>query len=198
MPRKGIKKFPYAVMGMVVLVFIILLKVWNSAMPLECLFLSRLPEFVFGMFFIKIIKEPKIWFCAGGGILLIVVILFEDKFLNINSVIRTEIIGISAFCVLSYLFKWFRGKIINSISIFVNKYTYGFFLSHHFIQMEVLRKFSGKYIHRIDVILACILCLMLTVFATVLLNRINTTILQKIAKFRINNQENKMLQDKGV
>lgn len=196
--RAGVKKSPYAVIGISVLLFFILLKIWNSAMPLECFFLSRLPEFVFGMFFIKVIKKPKIWLCAGGGILLAAAFLFGDKFLNINSVIRTEVIGISAFCVLSYLFKWFRGKFITDISIFVDKYTYGFFLSHHFIQMEVLRKFSGKYLHRIDVVLSCVLCLTLTVFATILLNKINTNILQKITRIKINNQENKAQQDKGV
>lgn len=182
--RKAMKKLPYVVMAGAVVIFVVLLKFWDSAMPLECLFLSRLPEFVFGMFFVKVIKKPRIWLCGAGAVILAGSIVFEEHFLDVNPVVRTEVIGIASFCVFSYCFKWLKGDIVTLISKSVNKYTYGFFLTHHFVQMLILSHFMGRFLHRSDVILACVLCLSLTIFVTVVLNHINQKIWNGIAAYR--------------
>lgn len=176
--RSGVRKLPYVMLIVSVLVFTGLLKIWDSALPLECFFLSRLPEFVFGMFFIKMIKKPKLWCGISGAVVLAAAVVLEERFVAVNAVVRMEVIGIAAFCVFAYLFQWFKGDIVVKLSNCVNKYTYGFFLTHHFVQLQLLKKFSGKYLHRTDVILACILCLAVTIFVTVLLQRMN----QKIQK----------------
>lgn len=166
-------------MAAAIVIFIILLNIWNSQMPLECFFLSRLPEFVFGMFFVKVIKKPRLWLGAVGMAVLIGAEVMETELLNVNSVIRTEVIGISAFCFLAFCFQAIKGKIFANVSKFVNKYTYGFFLTHHFIQMEILRQFSGKVLYKADVILAAMLCLIMTIIATLLLSRLNDKILNR-------------------
>lgn len=179
--RRGMRRFPYPVMAGSVVIFAVLLKLWDSAMPLECLFLSRLPEFVFGMFFVKVIKKPGILMCGAGAAVLAGAVIFEEHILNVNAVIRTEIIGIAAFCVLSYCLKWLKGNFICLISKYVNRYTYGFFLTHHFVQMLLLEKFAGRFLHRSDILVACILCLAVTIFSTIVLFHLNQRILKSIA-----------------
>lgn len=182
--RLGIKKIPYVTMLLAVLIFVCLHYTWSSSMPLECLFLARLPEFVFGMFFVKVIKKPRWWLFVPGVLVWLAALRFEEKLLNLDSVIRMEVIGIASFCVLSYVFMSLKGKIITKLSVFVNKYMYGFFLTHHFIQEQVLKKFSGVTLERTEVILACIMCMVLTVTATVLLSKLNDKILKGFSELK--------------
>lgn len=174
--RLEMNKNPYITLAGSIIIFIVCFLVWDSNMPLECLFLARLPEFVFGMFFVKIIKKPNLLLYGVGIFVLFSASIFQNRFISIDSVIATELIGIAAFCVLAYIFQWFKGKITEKISNFVNKYIYGVFLTHHFIQGEVLRQFAGKSLDAIEIILACILCLIVTLFVTISLVKLKAKI----------------------
>ena len=100
----------------------------------------------------------------------------------INSTIRTAIVGITMFFVLSWLLQGIKGEWVQKISGFINKYMYGFFLIHHFVEEELLSQFVGRYMTTADVLLAYFMCLMASVGATILLSRLNQKLL-KIIKF---------------
>lgn len=178
--RYGIQKKPWILLIGSALLLIILSKFWNSALPLDCLFLARILEFVFGMFFVQVVKKPKSYLAVVGGIVLAIIVLFESELSFVNTTIRTAVVGIAMFSVLTWIFQGIKGDVPQKVSAFVNKYMYGFFLSHHFIQQEVLRKFSGRSMTVADIFLAYILCLIITIVVTVLLSRLNEKILKKV------------------
>lgn len=180
--RIAMKKWPVIVWILSVGIFALCYLVWDSVLPLDCFFIARLPEFLFGMLFVKVIKKPKVWLAVPGAAILLGSVLFESRFLQIDHIIRTEIIGIATFCVLSFVLQWFKGDFITRLSKFIDQYTYGFFLSHHFIQTIVLEKFVGTYLTRADIILACCLCLIVTILSTLWLQRINKMIMNCFKK----------------
>ena len=151
----------------------------NFYMVGEWFFLSRLPEFVFGMFFIKVIRTPKWWLGLAGAFVLILAAICSDSLVNTNAVLKTEVVGIAAFCFLSWCLNPVKGPVIEKISSFVNRYTYGIFLTHHFVQAQILQKFTGKVLQSSDVILAFLLCMIVTLAATVFLFRLNKKILER-------------------
>lgn len=153
-------------------------------MPLDCLFLARIPEFVFGMFFVKVIKKPRAWM-GLCGILLVVVAMWNEPLLHLDTLIRTEVVGVVSFLFMSFIFQWFKGSVCRKLSAFVNKYMYGFFLTHHFVQLYVLQKFSGKYLATSDVIVAFLLCLIVTILAMLVLNKCNQSLLKSVEQYRI-------------
>lgn len=102
--------------------------------------LVRLPEFLFGMFFIKYWKtvDWKAALCA-------VIVLLMTSWLNPtwSGDIKTTYIGISFFIVLAYISRFFENNEgIKYICSKICKYSYAIFISHHIVIYEIGKKFD--------------------------------------------------------
>lgn len=182
--RKGVQKYPSITLFATAALLILLSVFWDSKLPLDCFFLARMFEFTFGMYFVKVIKKPDAFLAAIGAVVLAVIVIFENELSFLNTTIRTAIVGIAMFCVLAWLLQGIKGELPQKISAFVNKYMYGFFLAHHFVEKEVLRQFTGRYMTTIDIWLAYGICLAASVLATLLLSKLNQKIMGRISRIR--------------
>lgn len=177
--RWCMRRQPWITMLLSIVLLLALNHAWDSVMPLDCLFLARIPEFAFGMFFIKVIKRPRAWM-GLGGIFLIAAALWEEPLLRLDALLRTELVGVVSFLFFAFLLQVFKGILTERLSVFVNRYMYGFFLTHHFVQLLVLQRFRGGYLAASDVLVAFVLCLTVTILAMLLLNRLNQKLLNGI------------------
>lgn len=100
----------------------------------------RLPELLFGMYFIKYIKKVRLpeVLCA-----LLVIILNTFIKPQISEDIQTTYIGIASFIVLvyvSYLLQ--KSELVKCCCSWVSKYSYAIFLVHHIVIYYVMATFN--------------------------------------------------------
>lgn len=166
--RICVKKFPVITCVTAIFVYILLVQNYNIAakLPLDCVVFARIPEFLFGMIFIKYIRKVNLKLFAPTFAIMLFS-MFIDKFVNsmdsayINSLISNPrfsmyvvtIVGISSFCVFAYLFYSIKNGIFRKISIFISKYSYAIFLSHHFIMVLFIRHFVYSEMPRSEIII---------------------------------------------
>ena len=138
-----VMKFPWISFAMVIIVHIILVQNYSpaSALPLECVVFARLVEFMFGMLFIRYIKKVNI-FMFVPALAIMIVAEFVDL-TKINNMYVIPVVGISSFIVFTFLFCRIKKGIFKQISIFISKYSYAIFLTHHYIMLVFIKHFMG-------------------------------------------------------
>lgn len=95
----------------------------------------RLPEFVFGMIFVKLRWKPQ-WKTALSAMILIIVNgIFKPE---IAGSIQTTYIGIASFLVLVFVSGLVKNKGIQKFCEGISKYSYAVFLVHHIIIINVM------------------------------------------------------------
>nr|WP_317378856.1 acyltransferase [uncultured Faecalimonas sp.] len=122
--------------GLVVTGYVASLGICNEmpVVPATVLFI-RLPEFVFGMIFVKLRWKSQ-WKTALPALLLIVVNgIFKPE---IAGSIQTTYIGIASFLVLVFVSGLVKNKWIQKICEGISKYSYAVFLVHHIIIINVM------------------------------------------------------------
>lgn len=136
---------------------------------------TRLPELVFGMYFIKYIKKVN-WYTALIALCIIVLnTIIAPDFISEN--IQVTYIGISSFLVLVYVAGIVeRFDIIQRVCKVICKYSYACFIIHHWIIYQLVLKFDIASISRFNSYLLCLLCFVLVAFATYLLHNITEKI----------------------
>ena len=168
--RKFVKRKPCVTMAAAILMLICCMIWFRSKLPIECLVFSRVPEFLFGMIFMEYIKKVRLW-QFGIGILGLILTTFISLS-NINVMIQTVVVGISAFLFLAFLAQkaehW-RG--VKKISLLGGKYCYAFFLTHHYMTEWLTERFSGRVFGRTEVYLLFIICFIAVLVVTGLLYR---------------------------
>ena len=99
---------------------------------------ARIPEFMFGMIFIKYIKKVD-WRALVIAIgILVVNAIVKPMFIPNN--IQTFYVGISSFLVLVFIANYIRLDSARNIFQVISKYSYACFLVHHFIIYRVAEK----------------------------------------------------------
>ena len=97
--------------------------------------LVRLPEFVFGMIFVKLNWRADWKISILALILIIANMIFKPE---IPASIQTTYIGISSFLVLVFVSALVKNKGIKKICEGISKYSYAVFLVHHIIIINVM------------------------------------------------------------
>lgn len=107
----------------------------------------RLPEVVFGMFFMKYQWKVKRKAAAAAGILLLVNGLWKPEF---SSSMQTTYVGIASFLLLIFLSGYLDNRIVRYICGILSKYSYAVFLVHHIVIANMTEKFQPvemSYLH---------------------------------------------------
>ena len=129
--------------------------------------ITRLPELLFGMYFVRYIKKID-WKIALAGI--IVMVMNSVIQIPLNKDIQTTYVGIATFVFLVYISS-FLGKynIIKRICNILSKYSYAIFLTHHYIITQITSKYDLNNISILEsYILFLLCCCVIAVFSYIL------------------------------
>ncbi|MDE5966705.1 MAG: acyltransferase [Lachnospiraceae bacterium] len=107
----------------------------------------RLPELLFGMYFIKYIKRVR-WPAAAAG--LAVLILNQLCKPNFPVDVQTTYVGIAAFLVLVFVSQMVKNELFKGICAWISKYSYAIFLVHHIVIYYVMMTFDLYSITHIE------------------------------------------------
>lgn len=165
-----IKKCPVVLGIMVMVIYCVTVVLGDKSVSV----FVRLPEFVFGMFFIKYIKKVK-WPAALVGLMVFIANWIIAP--NISENIQTTYVGIASFLVLTYISKFFTHKFFVGLSAIVSKYSFACFLTHHYITSQMVTKFDLTTISRTNSYLLFFACCVVIIAATYWLQKIHDSVM---------------------
>lgn len=141
--KKLLIRFPLLTMGFFVLVTLWSVFRWTDGyLSVDAFFLHRIPEFLFGMAFIRYLKKPR-WYLAVLSVCILMV-MHLVQFPELNSMLLIWLVGIPTFLVMGYLFSFCKGGWMVAISRFADRFCYPVFLTHHIIMYLLLPYWNGQ------------------------------------------------------
>lgn len=135
--RWGVNKHPVACGGLLFLFYLLALVCYNTQLSKAELIAVRIPEFYFGMMYIKYIKKTNWKVALAALVVLGVNTVIAPTF---DSNIQTTYVGIMAFLLLTFISQFVNCAVICKICQFFSKYCYPIFLIHHFIIYKITDK----------------------------------------------------------
>lgn len=99
----------------------------------------RLPELLFGMYFIKYNKKVKLPVCLAALVVLVANSIIKPGY---SQDIQTTYIGIASFLILVYISYYVKSEKIQAICAWISKYSYAIFLVHHIVIYCVMGTFN--------------------------------------------------------
>ena len=133
--RYGVKEHPI-VTGVISIILYVLTLYFHPmpfGLPSDLLLTMRLPELLFGMYFIQYVKKIPTY-AAAIALLLLVTQEIHPVF---NGSLAVTIVGICTFAVIVYVAKWLDIQPIRVPVNSVSKYSYAIFLVHHILISQV-------------------------------------------------------------
>ncbi|WEV67250.1 acyltransferase [Bifidobacterium sp. ESL0769] len=134
--RYGVKKHPAITAAIVLALYLatIILKPTFRTLPLELLPTSRLPELLFGMYFVKYFNKAN----TPTGIIAIVVLVLQQIFNPIpNAMVTTTLTGIAFFLALTWIGPLLECQPVKVLIGTISKYSYAIFLTHHVVIEQI-------------------------------------------------------------
>ena len=177
--RYLIRTHPVLLAVVAMVLYVIFLLIPRRLNPVEVLPL-RIPEILFGMYYIKYIKKIK-WPVALGALAVLVVNTIVAPQFDVT--IQTTYIGISAFLVLAFISDYLDFAGVHRCCSVISKYSYAVFLVHHVIIMAMMGTFDLTQISRFYsylLFLAC--CVVIALFAK-LLYELHGAVMKEISLF---------------
>lgn len=179
--RYCIKRWPVAlavVAGILYVVFLILPSPFGLSKSL--VLPVRIPEILFGMYYIKYIKKIK-WPIAVGALAVLVVngIVAPD----ISPNLQTTYVGIAAFLVLAFVSDYLKFAGIERICSVISKYSYAIFLVHHVIIIAMMGTFDLMNITRFNSYLLFFTCCLVIALFAKLLFELHRMVMKEVSLF---------------
>ena len=128
--RLLINKHPVFLAVAAVIIYIYLQVDYNFQLASSKNLLVRLPELLFGMYFIKYNKKVKLPVCLIAAVVLVVNQIVKPGW---SQDIQTTYIGIASFLILVYISYYVKNQKIQTICAWISKYSYAIFLVHHVV-----------------------------------------------------------------
>lgn len=153
----------------------------------------RLPELLFGMYFIKYIKKVNL---PVAGISLAVLIVNQIIKPSWNEYVQTTYIGIAAFLVLVYISQYVKSEKVHAVCAWISKYSYAIFLTHHIIIYTLVTGFNVlEMSHSESYLIFFGLCFVIAV-TSVILYKVHDYIMKGIAVLygKVNPSGNDMIK----
>ncbi len=139
--RWAVKKNPIIAFCVAVIVAIISTVLWDKSIEV----FARVPEFMFGMIFVKYIKKVNWKMVIPAVVIIALNTVFKPTWYN-N--FQTFYIGVSSFIILVFIAQFIKVRWIQNICSVISKYSYACFLVHHFIIYRVAEKVDLNTISR--------------------------------------------------
>lgn len=133
--RYGVRNHPWITAVIVAALYVLTLVFQPRVfgLPIDLLLTTRLPELVFGMFFIRYIKRVP-WMAA---IVAIVFLAAQEIHPLLTGSLGVTFVGIAAFLVLVWAAHWLDVRAVRVPVKTVAKYSYPIFLVHHVLIMQI-------------------------------------------------------------
>ena len=113
---------------------------YKGEIPIDIIVTTRLPEILFGMYWIQLGLKPSRRMALGSFLVLLLNSIVDFSW--IHSSIRTLYIGICAFVFLVYFAERLDFSLIKRICSVICKYSYPCFIIHHIIIYRMSLKFD--------------------------------------------------------
>lgn len=172
--RKMMIKYPIGTAVITLFIYIILNIKYPFKINRSIFLFTRLPELLFGMYFIKYRRKIS-WKSALLGMTVILI----NSFIQVpfNKDIQTTYIGIAAFIVGVFVAGFLeKYNIMRKICSVLSKYSYAIFLAHHYIITQITSKFDLYSISVLESYILFILCCCVIAFFSYILYACNKRI----------------------
>lgn len=177
--RWAVNKHPISCGAILILCYFMALVCYQTNLRKGQLIAVWLPQFYFGMIFMKYIKKINWKVALAAFLVLVLNTIFAPNF---DSNLQVTYVGIMAFLMLTFVAKFFDCRMIRVICQFLSKYSYAIFLIHHFIIFKVTEKIDFYSISRLQSYGIFIICVVVILISSVLLYLLEKTITKGIEK----------------
>lgn len=136
--RAGVKKHPYWTAAIIAAAYAITIfaPLQLHGMPKDLLLTTRLPELIFGMYFVRYIKKvPHIM-----GVVALAVLVVQQFTTILSGNIAVTVVGIASFLVLVWISEWVNIRPVRTVIKSLSKYSYPIFLVHHQVIIQIFSK----------------------------------------------------------
>jgi peptidoglycan/LPS O-acetylase OafA/YrhL len=176
--RYGVKKHPWATaaIGLVIYVLTLMLHVSIHGMPQDLLLTTRLPELLFGMYFVRFVKEVPHWLCGVAVLLL----ALQEIFKPLKGDLAVTLVGICFFLLLVWISQWVGIRPIRKIVGSLSKYSYAIFLVHHQVIIQVFDAINPTPLSTVDAYVLFCIDFIITLALSIALNALNAKTLAYI------------------
>lgn len=175
----GIEKHPVVTGIIIVTVYLVLSIFYKGAIHRNNFFLFRVPEFAFGMYFVKYWKKPNV----ASGIITLAFLAFmqlfpfhkflDDETFFFTAVYRNTLVGIATVVCVCWLCSYIKADGFFGLCAKISKYGYAVFLTHHVIITEYTKAFSGQHFGILKNYIAFFILVVITGVASVLLYKLD-------------------------
>lgn len=177
-------KFPKTLAICAIIIYITVIQKYAFRIQLDFNILVRVPEVLFGMYFVRYIRKINIYQFISS--LLVVVVMFL-KPLDIHYMYKITITGISLFIVLAYIGQRINTDNVKKPFLVTSKYSFAVFLIHHVIIEQLLVRFTQKYITPIETyLLFIVVCIFISIMSNLLI-KTTDKIIYYVKEFNKNN-----------
>ncbi|MFR4733818.1 MAG: acyltransferase family protein [Agathobacter rectalis] len=173
--RKGVNEYPLLLAIITAVLYILSIVLGAKDVSL----FVKLPEFLFGMYFIKFIKKPNLKMALISLVIVVINTLVKPDFI---SVVQCTYVGIASFVCLAYVSELLQFDIIQKICKVICKYSYPCFIVHHFIIYRMVEKFNLDNITMGQNYLLFACCIVVIAVFSYLLLHVNDKVVQLLKK----------------
>lgn len=147
----------------ILVIYTALVKWYSLHFQIDYNFVMRIPEFIFGMYFVKYFKRVNIYVFA---ISMLITIEWFIKPINIPYMYKITVIGMCIFLVLVFIGQYIKNDEFKKPFLVISKYSFAIFLVHHVIIEQLLTRFNSKVIsHAETYLLFFITCIVIAIVA---------------------------------
>ena len=162
-----LKKPVLTVIGVLTIYFLIVFFYDGNFNSAKIIF-TRLPEIMFGMYFVKWGRKVNWKFAVLSVMILILNSIIKPEW-SVN--LQTTYVGIASFIVLVYLSYYLENVVVKKICNTISKYSYSIFLVHHVIIAKMMSTFDLVSISIVDsYVLFVSICFVIALFSWLLYN----------------------------
>lgn len=162
-----LKKPVITVIGVLTIYFLIVFFYDGNFNSAKIIF-TRLPEIMFGMYFVKWGRKVNWKFAVLSVMILILNSIIKPEW-SVN--LQTTYVGIASFIVLVYLSYYLENVVVKKICNTISKYSYSIFLVHHVIIAKMMSTFDLVSISIVDsYVLFVSICFVIALFSWLLYN----------------------------
>ena len=178
--RKMVRDYPKIFLIILVVIYLVTIFFYNIPFNKEKFIFTRLPEFAFGMYFIKYIKKVNLGMFIVAMFVIVINTLIKPAYEVIDVSMQVTYIGIASFIVLVYLSYFLENKLFVKISSYISKYSYSIFLVHHVIITVLMGQFNLDTISITGSYVLFILCCTVIFFIAYLLYKFHRCLMNEV------------------
>lgn len=190
--RNMVNEIPILTLVVILSIFVYIENYCTLPLARDVIFLTRLPELCYGMYFVKYIKTINLpTFVVSISIFVLNWIIKP----SIPNDVQVLYIGIVSFNILIFISEFVKkSKVIVDISNYISKYSYSIFLTHHVIIAYVTSTFILNDLSKKGSCVLFLICCSLTMIISKWLYNIEKKVVSKVKDY-ISNVNYKKLKE---